>query len=51
VLQRVPEAIDHAVRAVHRDPAERAWAREKLGWWVPRVRHALARTGVPTPPA
>ena len=26
---------------VHPDPAERAWAREELGWWVPRVRCAL----------
>ena len=30
---------------VHPDPAERAWAREELGWWVPRVRAALERTG------
>jgi hypothetical protein len=30
---------------VHPDPAERAWAREELGWWVPRVRTALERTG------
>ena len=34
---------------VHPDPAERAWAREELGWWVPRVRAALERTGVPAP--
>jgi aminoglycoside phosphotransferase (APT) family kinase protein len=26
---------------VHTDPAEREWAREELGWWVPRVRRAL----------
>jgi Phosphotransferase enzyme family len=26
---------------VHPDPAEREWARRELGWWVPRVRHAL----------
>ena len=31
---------------VHPDPSERAWAREELGWWVPRVRAALERTGV-----
>jgi hypothetical protein len=30
---------------IHPDPAERAWAREELGWWVPRVRAALERTG------
>ena len=30
---------------IHPDPAERAWAREELGWWVPRVRVALERTG------
>jgi hypothetical protein len=29
---------------IHPDPAERAWAREELGWWVPRVRAALERT-------
>ena len=32
-------------RVVHPDPAERAWAREELGWWVPRVRAALERAG------
>ena len=32
---------------IHPDPAERAWAREELGWWVPRVRAALERTGTP----
>jgi hypothetical protein len=30
---------------IHPDPAERAWALEELGWWVPRVRAALERTG------
>jgi hypothetical protein len=30
---------------IHPDPAEREWAREELGWWVPRVRAALERTG------
>jgi hypothetical protein len=30
---------------IHPDPAERAWAREELRWWVPRVRAALERTG------
>jgi hypothetical protein len=30
---------------IHPDPAERSWAREELGWWVPRVRAALERTG------
>jgi Ser/Thr protein kinase RdoA (MazF antagonist) len=30
---------------IHPNPAERAWAREELGWWVPRVRAALERTG------
>ena len=32
---------------IHPDPAERSWAREELGWWVPRVRAALERTGTP----
>lgn len=27
---------------VHPDPAEQAWAREELDWWVPRTRRALA---------
>jgi hypothetical protein len=31
---------------VHPDPAERAWARDELAWWVPRVRAAMERTGV-----
>jgi Phosphotransferase enzyme family len=26
---------------VHPDPAERAWARSELDWWIPRVRRAL----------
>ena len=30
---------------IHPDPAERAWASEELGWWVPRVRAALERAG------
>ena len=30
---------------IHPDPAERAWAREELDWWVPRVRAALERAG------
>ena len=33
--------IGHSA-VVHPDPAERAWAREELGWWVPRARRALA---------
>ena len=28
---------------VHPDPAERAWAREELDWWVPRARSGLER--------
>jgi hypothetical protein len=31
---------------VHPDPSEQAWAREEIGWWVPRVRQALEATGV-----
>jgi hypothetical protein len=31
---------------VHPDPAEQAWAREEIGWWVPRVRGALEATAV-----
>jgi hypothetical protein len=27
--------------AYHPDPVERTWARETLGWWVPRARQAL----------
>ena len=34
----------HSAR-IHPDPAERAWAAEELGWWVPRVRRALEATG------
>jgi aminoglycoside phosphotransferase (APT) family kinase protein len=34
----------HSAR-IHPDPAERAWATEELGWWVPRVRRALEATG------
>jgi hypothetical protein len=30
---------------IHPDPAERAWARDELDWWVARVRAALERTG------
>jgi hypothetical protein len=26
---------------IHPDPAERAWARAELDWWVPHARHAL----------
>jgi hypothetical protein len=32
---------------IHTDEAERAWAREELDWWVPRVRQALERTWSP----
>jgi aminoglycoside phosphotransferase (APT) family kinase protein len=32
---------------VHPDPAERAWGRAELDWWVPRVRTALERTWAP----
>ena len=31
-------------RRIHPDPAERDWAEEELGWWVPRVRRALEAT-------
>ncbi len=37
---------------VHPDPAEQAWAREELAWWVPRARRALealAREAVSLP--
>ena len=34
----------HSLR-VHPDPAEQAWARKELEWWVPRVRRALEVTG------
>ena len=36
--------IAHSAR-VHPDPAETAWGRRELEWWVPRVRAALERTG------
>jgi hypothetical protein len=26
---------------IHTDPAERAWARDELAWWVPRARRSL----------
>jgi aminoglycoside phosphotransferase (APT) family kinase protein len=38
--------IAHSAR-VHPDPAETAWGREELAWWVPRVREALERLGGP----
>ena len=28
---------------IHPDPAEQAWARGELGWWVPRARAGLER--------
>ena len=31
---------------IHPDPAEQAWAREEIAWWVPRVREALEATGI-----
>ncbi len=31
---------------IHPDPAERAWARDELAWWVPRARRALAAWSV-----
>lgn len=34
----------HSLR-VHPDPAEQAWARTELDWWVPRTRRALEATG------
>ena len=34
----------HSLR-VHPDPAEQAWARAELDWWVPRTRRALEATG------
>jgi hypothetical protein len=36
--------IAHSVR-VHPDPAESAWGRRELDWWVPRTRAALERLG------
>jgi hypothetical protein len=38
--------LAHSAR-VHPDPAETAWGREELAWWVPRVRRALEREGAP----
>ena len=38
--------LAHSAR-VHPDPAETAWGREELSWWVPRVRRALEREGTP----
>ena len=38
--------IGHSA-VVHPDPAERAWAREELAWWVPRTRRALAAWSPP----
>jgi hypothetical protein len=34
----------HSAR-IHPDPAERAWAEEVLGWWVPRTRRPLEASG------
>ena len=34
----------HSLR-VHPDPAETAWARAELDWWVPRARRALDCSG------
>lgn len=39
--------IAHSAR-VHPDPAETAWGRAELAWWVPRVRAALSRVGGPS---
>lgn len=36
--------LAHSAR-VHPDPAETAWGRAELAWWVPRVRTALDRVG------
>ena len=36
--------ISHSAR-IHTDPAETAWGRAELEWWVPRVREALERQG------
>jgi hypothetical protein len=30
---------------IHPDPAEQAWARTELDWWIPRTRQALEHTG------
>ena len=40
--------IGHSA-VVHPDPAERAWARDELAWWVPRTRRALAAWSPPGP--
>jgi hypothetical protein len=32
---------------IHTDPAERAWAREELDWWVPQARECLERVWSP----
>jgi aminoglycoside phosphotransferase (APT) family kinase protein len=34
--------LAHSAR-VHPDPAETAWGRDELAWWVPRTRRALER--------
>lgn len=36
--------IAHSAR-IHPDPAETAWGRAELDWWVPRVRRALESVG------
>ena len=36
--------LGHSMR-IHPDPAEAAWARAELEWWVPRTRRALDRIG------
>jgi len=36
--------LAHSAR-VHPDPAETAWGREELSWWIPRTRRALERAG------
>ena len=41
--------IAHSAR-VHPDPAETAWGRDELDWWVPRVRSALERLSWPGAP-
>jgi aminoglycoside phosphotransferase (APT) family kinase protein len=41
--------IAHSAR-VHPDPAETEWGRRELGWWVPRVRAALARSALSPSP-
>ena len=37
--------IAHSAR-VHPDPAETAWGRGELEWWVPRVRRALEHSSL-----